>query len=132
LSDLEVRLGKAAVLQINHLRWEISELKSQLALYSPRTRVLMDRQRLDEMIHNASKTIAHRLQLEVTRMDSLSRHLSALSPIAVLERGYAIVTNQAGELVHSVKQVASDEELRVHVQDGEFDVRVEDNPNGKL
>jgi exodeoxyribonuclease VII large subunit len=130
LSELKVRLGKGAALQINNLRWQISELKSQLTFYSPRARVLSDRQRLDEMTRTASKALAHRLQLEVAHMDSLSRHLAALNPTAVLERGYAIVTHQSGELVRSVKQVATSEELSVRVQDGKFDVRVEENPDG--
>jgi exodeoxyribonuclease VII large subunit len=130
INEMVLSLGKASNLQIINLRWALSELKNQLTLYSPRNRLLSDRQRLDEMMHSASKALTNRLQLEVTRLNSLTNQLSVLNPIAVLERGYAIVTDQAGELVRSVKQVTYHEELKVRVRDGEFDVRVEDNPDG--
>jgi exodeoxyribonuclease VII large subunit len=130
INEMVLSLGKASSMQIINLRWALSELKNQLTLYSPRNRLLSDRQRLDEMMHSASKALTNRLQLEVTRLNSLTNQLSVLNPIAVLERGYAIVTDQAGELVRSVKQVTYHEELKVRVRDGEFDVRVEDNPDG--
>lgn len=125
-AEMLLRLGKASGSQINSLRWTLSELKNQLTLYSPRTRLQSARQRLDEMMHAASQAVTNHLHLEITRLNSLTKHLAALNPIAVLERGYAIVTDQSGNLVYSVTQVEYDEELKVRVQDGEFDVRVED------
>lgn len=129
ITEMEIRLGKASMMQINDLRWSLSDLKSMLTLHSPRSRVLSDRQKLDEIIRIASKALFHRLELEHTRLESLSYRLVALSPLAVLERGYAIVTNRAGDLVRSVKQVVHDEKLNVRVRDGDFDVRVEDHYN---
>lgn len=131
ISELILRLGRASNMQINRLRWELSESKTQLGISSPRTRLQTDRQRIDEMMHSANQALSNRVKLEVTRLSSLSNHLAALNPTAVLERGYAIVTNQVGKLVSSVTQVSYDDQLNVRVQDGEFEVRVEDHPNGK-
>lgn len=127
LIEMEMRLGKASLMQVSTLRWELSDIKNQLTLHSPRSRLLSDRQRLDELLHTASKALVHRLRLEHTRVDSLSQRLVALSPQAVLERGYAILTAASGELVRSVKQVSPDERLNARVRDGDFNVRVEDS-----
>jgi len=43
----------------------------------------------------------------------------------VLERGYAIVTNQGRETIARVGQVSPGEPLSVQVSDGDFDVHVD-------
>jgi exodeoxyribonuclease VII large subunit len=53
--------------------------------------------------------------------------MTALNPIAVLERGFAIVTDQGGQIIIKVNQVNPGEALNVRVSDGSFDVHV----NGK-
>jgi exodeoxyribonuclease VII large subunit len=49
---------------------------------------------------------------------NLSRRLAALSPEAVLQRGYAIVRTTEGKLVYSVQQVHRDDLLDIRVSDG--------------
>ena len=54
----------------------------------------------------------------------LIQQMTALSPNAILERGYAIVTNQEGQTISHVSQISAGESLNVQVSDGDFDVRV--------
>jgi len=56
----------------------------------------------------------------------LQMRLNALNPQAVLERGYAMVTQTSGEVVRSINQVQPNEDLQVKVSDGQFDVRVKE------
>src|SRR3954468_4803122 len=58
------------------------------------------------------------------RLDTLHAHLSALSPLATLERGYAIV-HRGEDLVRSPAQVAGGDRLDVRVADGTFGATVE-------
>lgn len=54
--------------------------------------------------------------------------LDALSPLRVLERGYAIALHEAtGRAVRSVSEVHAGDRLRVRVSDGELRARVEGN-----
>jgi len=54
--------------------------------------------------------------------------LDALSPLRVLERGYAIALHEAtGKAVRSVSEVHAGDRLRVRVSDGELRARVEGN-----
>ena len=55
-------------------------------------------------------------------------HLDALSPLGVLERGYAIAIHQeTGRAVRSQAEVKGGDRLRVRVSDGEFGAKVEDH-----
>jgi exodeoxyribonuclease VII large subunit len=53
----------------------------------------------------------------------MENRLQALSPLAVLKRGYAVITKNE-TVVTSVSQVRLEDALRVRVQDGEFNARV--------
>ena len=53
-------------------------------------------------------------------------HLDALSPLRVLERGYAIALHETtGRAVRSTSEVKDGDRLRVRVSDGEFGAKVE-------
>jgi exodeoxyribonuclease VII large subunit len=48
-----------------------------------------------------------------------------LNPLAVLQRGYAVVTRPDGGLVVSASQVTPGDAIRVRLGDGGFPARVE-------
>ena len=56
-------------------------------------------------------------------LEGLKGRLTALSPLNVLDRGYAIVNGEAG-VVHTVQDVCPKQPLTVRVKDGTFDVTV--------
>jgi exodeoxyribonuclease VII large subunit len=58
------------------------------------------------------------------RLDTLHARLGALSPVATLERGYAIV-RRGDDVVRSSTDVAPGDALSVRVADGSFGARVE-------
>jgi len=58
------------------------------------------------------------------RVASLERHLRALSPVAVLERGYSMTRLPDGTLVRSVKQVQAGAHVLTRVADGTFEAKV--------
>jgi exodeoxyribonuclease VII large subunit len=58
------------------------------------------------------------------RIDTVHARLGALSPLATLDRGYAIV-RRGDEVVRSPEQVASGDPLSVRVADGTFGVTAE-------
>lgn len=53
-------------------------------------------------------------------LSSFSHSLDALSPVNVLERGYAIVTKSGGEALSSVSGIESGDEVGVRMKDGRF------------
>jgi exodeoxyribonuclease VII large subunit len=64
------------------------------------------------------------LERRAARLDNLHARLGALSPVATLERGYAIV-HRGDTIVLSPSQVASGDTIAVRVAEGTFGARVE-------
>ena len=56
---------------------------------------------------------------------ALTARLQALSPLAVLDRGYALVLNEQGSVVRSATQVSRGELVVTRLADGLFTSRVE-------
>jgi len=60
-----------------------------------------------------------------TRVQGREQQLQAFSPLAVLERGYAIVTAEDGSVVRDPGRLADHEPIQVRVAKGEFKARKE-------
>jgi len=124
LSDLNDRLNRLLQSFTSELRWAFKGIQNLLERNSPLFQVQSNSQRVDELDHRLSAATNHLLQLARIQLTGLSQHIAALNPMAVLERGYAIVTNQTGETIARVGQVSAGEPLNVQVSDGDFDVHV--------
>jgi exodeoxyribonuclease VII large subunit len=124
LIELRSRLDYAWRTLLDNRRWSLKATLGNLRLHSPVARLRGDRQRLDELVRRAEAIFEHRLNMQRTRVEGLDQHLSALNPLSVLSRGYAIVSDKHGHVVRSVVQVEAGDDLDVRVGDGEFGVRV--------
>jgi len=51
--------------------------------------------------------------------------LTAVSPLATLARGYAIVRGEDGRVIRSTHSVTPGDKLNIQVADGDFDAIVE-------
>jgi exodeoxyribonuclease VII large subunit len=110
-------------------RERLSALRLRLRGSHPRRRMQPWRERLAGLSRRLRHSAAARLRLSQLRTQELARALHAISPLATLQRGYAILSNPAsGEIVRSITQTQPGSSLRARVADGEFDVRVETKP----
>jgi exodeoxyribonuclease VII large subunit len=108
-------------------RLELSDLQKRLLLQSPQARLRSDRQRLDDFERRRAAALRHTLDLHRARVSSLEQRLNSLNPEGILKRGYAILTNEQGEVVRSVGQVAAGERLAARLSDGKINVSVRSN-----
>lgn len=127
IGGLAGRLTYALQQTAGELRGMLTERMSRLEILSPAWRVRSDRQMLDELAGRLDQAESHRIQLMRSEVRSASRHLASLNPYAVIQRGYAIVTGAAGEIVRSVDQVQTDDVLDIQVSDGMILSRVLSN-----
>jgi exodeoxyribonuclease VII large subunit len=123
LDDRIQSLARAATTVLDDQRWEMNNLMNRLSLVSPQSRLRSDQQRLDEFSHRLETALAHRMELERTRLNSLSQHLDSLNPVAILRRGFAIVSREDGERIFSTRQVKSGDPIKVQVSDGDFSAK---------
>jgi exodeoxyribonuclease VII large subunit len=85
------RLGRAVDLQ--------GHLTARLQQAHPGSRLTQQAQRLDEMDMRLRRAWQQRLQALAQRVRLAQRGLDAISPLATLDRGYAIVTTAAGAAI---------------------------------
>jgi exodeoxyribonuclease VII large subunit len=126
LSELNTQLNHLLQAFHSELKWILKEMQNRLNRNSPLTRIQSDIQWIDELDHRLGASIQHKLLLDRTYLTGLIPQMASLNPVAVLERGYAILTNQAGQTISRVGQVSGGESLNVKVSDGVFGVHVDE------
>jgi len=116
------RLASSTLDLLNVQKVTLSSLDSELRYLSPARRIRSETQRVDEISRRMLSSLSHRIQLQSSHIRGMTRRLEALSPPAVLARGYAVVTRKNdGSVVSRVAQVSN--EMKVRVSDGEFEVK---------
>ncbi len=125
LDYLRERLDLAIATRLTTTKNDVDVVRRRLELRSPMARIGRDRQFLDEMLRRAEVRLSHRMSLEHARLDGMRARLTALSPHAILMRGYAVVRQLDGRVVTQPEQAASGEALIVTMRGGDLPVRVE-------
>ncbi len=98
-------------------------LEDRLRRFDARPRLAAGRRRMETAHAAAVRTIETRLARRRSRLEQLTAQLAQLSPLRILERGYAIVSNESGILKEAA---AAPPGSRVHVRlaKGELDAAV--------
>ena len=121
LSTISTRLTDLTSNLLAEQKAGLSALAGRLKYTSPERRIQSEYQRLDELSRRAWSAIDHRIQLQASLVDGMSKRLQSLNPVGILARGYAIITRKVdGRVVGKVAD--ADSEMKVRVSDGEFDV----------
>jgi exodeoxyribonuclease VII large subunit len=122
------RLERALAARLDDLlaerRQRLDGLERALRHLGPQMRLASYRQRLDGVTAALERNMARRLEQLRSRQVLAAARLEAISPLATLGRGYAIVRQEDGRVVRRVAQVHTGERLDVHVADGQFGVHV--------
>ncbi len=80
----------------------------------------MNRLKLNEMRNRMTQWVAHLIDTELTSVKHLRSQIRALSPAATLERGYAIIQSETGQIIRDESQVVVGHEVHIRVSVGEF------------
>jgi exodeoxyribonuclease VII large subunit len=106
-------------------RIAVAGLTRALGHLSPRTKLDNRLQQVDWLTGRLDQALALQLARRNAELEVVRAALKAVSPLATLNRGYAIVRNKDGKLVKSVRSVSGGELIAVQVADGEFEATVE-------
>ena len=94
-------------------------LQNPSAWLSPRRQVL--RNTVQSLTHSAERRILN----EKNELAALSARLDAMSPLKVLSRGYAIVSDENGKVIKRTEDAKPGDVLTARVEDGAITVRVQ-------
>lgn len=125
LDDLGFRLEKAEgkLIEQHRRRWE----RASAAVRHYDARRVLSGIRRDLASHAANVSAAMRAALlrQRSRLEQLQQQLKALSPVAILERGYALVFDATGKLVTSSNQVSQGDKIAAKLAHGTLTANVE-------
>jgi exodeoxyribonuclease VII large subunit len=106
------------VIEQQRRRWETAA--GAIRHYDVRRRLAAMREQLESRTAALGASFRTLLMRRRGRLEQLAGELGALSPVAILERGYALVFDSAGKLVKDSEQVQAGEEIRARVARGEI------------
>lgn len=126
LLQLHRRLLGARFAQFTQLKATLERAHAHLLARHPRHQLALLRQRLDQQATHLRHLVEHKLERERRSLQQTARTLHAVSPLATLERGYAILFDDEGKVLRSAQGVAVDTPLRARLADGELPLKVSD------
>jgi len=110
---------------LTDMRWEVSKFQSNLVQLSPKHTINTYRQSMDETIHRLNSSTIFKLEKYKLKLENMQQSLKSLNPIAVLNRGYAIVTKKADQsIIKNTDQVNIDEGVHIRLRKGSMDARI--------
>ncbi|MGN1163547.1 MAG: exodeoxyribonuclease VII large subunit [Candidatus Ornithospirochaeta sp.] len=95
LSSLTLSLSSSLPPKITEARFHISSLEKEM-----------------------ESEVTARMKVEREKLEARKREVEALSPLSVLKRGYAVVSNKNGRVIVSPSQVRSGDQLNIRVEKG--------------
>lgn len=127
LDELAERLRRGLIDQASQGRHDLAGVQSRLA---PRLleNALINRQRALANVRLTPALVERPISASRDRLTALARLAGQLHPKKPLERGYAIVRNNEGEVMTARAKAAAHGELTLEFKDGEMSVGVGDSP----
>jgi exodeoxyribonuclease VII large subunit len=124
VDELEYRLRDQMYRHLSARKNRLEERTSRLRSLDLRLRFAHTRRRLEA----AQVAIVQLARLKLTRgygrLNPLIAHLTQLSPLKILERGYAIVTNEAGAIVKEPPEAPVDSRVDIRLARGAITAKV--------
>lgn len=126
LVDRDVRRLVASIQrEIGMAQDRIAHLRAVLRARSPQVRVALARTRAAKASAAADSAIRRRMDQGRRRLVETATRLDALSPLAVLGRGYALARRESdGRIVHAASDVSLGERLELRLASGQIGVEV--------
>ena len=126
LDAMNAAMATALSRQLKSARQHLDVLSKSAALQSPMG-YLQQRQKSLDLLQNRLVAAQNQcISRNNQRYIALTAKLDAMSPLKVLTRGYAMAQTESGEVVRSVSQVRSGDQISVSFSDGSLLATVTD------
>ncbi|WP_374089033.1 exodeoxyribonuclease VII large subunit [Methylomicrobium lacus] len=121
LDELKLRLTQGMLKKQQHQKHLLAAANARLAQFNPAVRILSYQHRQQYLARRLERAMQHKLEQSRLRLSNTSQTLHAVSPLATLNRGYALVTMvENGKIVRSVQQLAVGDRIQTRIADGQF------------
>lgn len=125
VDDLGFRMETAMARRVRTRRHEVTELRAAVMRHDPRQQLAHACGHFDLCRTRLHRIVQRTLEIKRAQLKALDGQLHSLSPLAVLQRGYALVQDERGELVRSARQLTTGDMVHTRLSNGSFTSRVE-------
>ncbi len=121
LDELELRLARAIKYRLHYNKLTLDNISTQLAQLSPINLLKKNRQKQAFLTHRLCSAMENQLAQKNNQFIVASRTLHTVSPLATLDRGYAIVSQKKTQhIVQSCNDVNINDEIKVRLSHGQL------------
>ena len=117
LNDILSEKLKSRKKILENISNRLSPVKLASKLNEKKTRLAVLKQRNDSAIQNQIDAKDEKLKIKMASLD-------ALSPLAVLSRGFSIAENEKGEILRSAEKIKAGDEVKILLARGKLKTRV--------
>ena len=122
------RLGVAVRTNLSTIRMRVEHVDRLLKGLDPGRTIRM----LGTTVGDRSKQLSQLMQVTLDRLrlqlSSTAKNLQAVSPLSVMDRGFAVVSKpdetEFGKVIRSTKDVKVGETVQAHIRDGTLETKV--------
>lgn len=118
LNELSTRLNQSQNRNLSNQHQTINALQQRLHSQSPADKVATAKHTLKNEYQKLTQLMKHALESKHQQLISNIQMLEAVSPLATIARGYAIVSSEQRPVVRSINDVKLGEQLKTKLKDG--------------
>ncbi|MDO6562819.1 exodeoxyribonuclease VII large subunit [Amphritea sp. 1_MG-2023] len=120
LDDLELRMQRAIRLQLERQKQQFNQWQQRYQRCSPLPHIAAGQQRKDELQHRLTTLMQGLLKQHKLQLSGLAATLNSVSPLATLDRGYAIVQDENGSVIQDIDHIVKDRSVETRLSNGRF------------
>ncbi len=124
MDELEARLKRAMLTKLRHLSGLVDAKTAQLWQHNPALILRSHKQRQQYLTRRLLAAATHKLEQLNQRLLNAGQTLHAVSPLATLNRGYAMATTPSGDIIRSTEHIHVGDIVETRLAQGRFSSQV--------
>ena len=127
ISSMSSRLKIGLSNKLSRSRRELDSIRSKRVFREPKMLLDDKNMRLSHVIDMIDRSYSLILSEKKSALGEQISRLDALSPLAVLSRGYSVVFDENGKMIRSISDTRTGDKIKIRVQDGSIDAEVRES-----
>ncbi|WP_434984530.1 exodeoxyribonuclease VII large subunit [Vreelandella zhaodongensis] len=124
ITALSQRLQRAMQQSVQQQQARVTQLSKRLASQDMARLHRTEQERVSQLQRRLASAMQRALEVRQARLSSAARELHAVSPLAVLGRGYAIAQDEKGHVIRRAEDTAPGQKLSLRLGEGRLNVEV--------
>ena len=118
VNQLRAEMNEAVLSKLNTIKLRLAAFSRENARSQLESRLNRQRMTLDNLSTDMKHGMQTLLSQRKAKAELLLHKMEALSPLAVLERGYSLVTDRSGKTLKTIDQVRTGDSISIKLSDG--------------